>query len=55
MFIRIRIIYKEMDSSFSVHILFVQTRDTDYVPSGSLQNTSVKKRIDGKFQVELFN
>lgn len=30
-FIRIRIIYKEMDSLFSVHILFLQTKDTDYV------------------------
>lgn len=51
----IRIICKEMDSLFSVYILFVQTKDTNYVSSGPLQNTSVKKRIDSKFQVELFN
>lgn len=38
-----------MDSLFFMHILFVQNKRPDYVPSGPLPNISINKRIDRKF------
>lgn len=50
-FIRMRIIFKETDSLFSLHILFVQNKRHYYAFSEPLLKTFVNKKINNKFKL----